>query len=478
MPSVFHSSRIKIILFLLVACIFLPTLRNDFVIYDDLIYLHQNPIVTTPDSKAAFLTAWLRPYEQNYTPLLWSSFRLIYDFFGINPLAFHLPSLLLHATNTVVLMSVMLKLGAPPRVALIASIVWAIHPQRVEAVSWVSAFKDPSSTFFALCSTWLWLQARKYPTQWKWWIASATTLAISLLFKQGAMTLPFVLFTFHFLTREKSSPVLFRQHLPLIILGITAASAATWANHGAFTHATYLNFQSAWDQPAHAAAALSFNLYKTFVPIGLIPDYPVPQQTALWATSGALALVLAGLALIRHLSHQQHLKAFCLLWALGLWLPASGIIPTPLEFTSDRLSYLPATMLMLYFALALTSLVKKNSLQVATLLALLIPLATLTIRQQARWHCPESMINHCLKITYRHYPSIINDAVLRLKRGEDPNHSINSLENAIKYYPHRSTAYHRLIQIHRIRGEHRQAKFWTQQWQENCSYDPATMKNF
>ncbi len=275
------NHRLAILLFLMTACVFLPSLRNGFVVYDDIAYIHENPLVTSPHTGAALWAAWTKPYEQNHTPLLWTTFRGIHSLFGTHPLAFHLPSVLFHAGNAVLLFLVILKLGARPHIAAIISAFWAIHPQRVESVSWASAFKDPASTWFALCLTWIWLEARNHPHQRHWWIAAFMALAISLLFKQAAMTLPFVLYGWHWITRTPGTPHLLVRNLPLMALGLAGASIAAWANRDAFTHATYLNFQSVWDQPVHALAALAFTFHKTVIPTGLMLDYPMPVRAGI-----------------------------------------------------------------------------------------------------------------------------------------------------------------------------------------------------
>jgi len=463
------NHRPAILLFLLTACVFLPSLRNGFVVYDDIAYIHENPLVTSPHTGAALLAAWTKPYEQNHTPLLWTTFRGIHALFGTNPLAYHLPSVLIHAGNAVLLFFVILKLGARPHIATIIAALWAVHPQRVESVSWASALKDPASTWFALCFTWFWLEARNHPNRNLWWIAASLALTLSLLFKQAAMTLPFVLYAWHLISRSRDTPLLLVRNLPLMALGLAGASIAAMANRDAFTHATYLNFQSIWDQPVHALAALAFALYKTVIPIGLMLDYPVPANVGIWAILGCVIIIFWGFYLARCIKVKDHRRTFCLLWIAGLWLPASGVVPTPLEFTADRLTYLPGTMLIAF--VLLTPWRASDRVVMVTASVLLLLLGFLSVNQQLRWKAPETLIAHCLRVDERHYPSILNDAILRLQRGEDPQGPIRSLENAIETYPHRSAAYHRLIQIHRIMGEEGQAETLRQRWQKHCQYD-------
>jgi hypothetical protein len=246
-----------------------------------------------------------------------------------------------------------------------------------------------------------------------------------------------------------------------------------WANQDAFKHAVYLGFSSPFAQPIHFLSALAFTFSKAIVPVGLLLDYPVPISKNSWA---CLGLLIAGswlIALVLSIKKGRHPLTFGLLWVGGLWLPASGIMPTPLEFTADRLTYLPSSLLIPVLLICCQSFITTKWQVLLTLL--IMTSGFLTIRQQLRWRSGESLIHHCLKVNERHYPSLLNDAVLRLQAGEAPAGPIQSLEQAIEFYPFRSAAYHKLIQVHHILGNHQQARDLMSVWRTRCAYDPVSM---
>ncbi|TAG09972.1 MAG: hypothetical protein EAZ42_05380 [Verrucomicrobia bacterium] len=112
------------------------------------------------------------------------------------------------------------------------------------------------------------------------------------------------------------------------------------------------------------------------------------------------------------------------------------------------------------------------------LLAILImTLIPLSIRQQLHWRSGEKLISHCLRINERHYPSLLNGAVLSLQRGDNPTGPIRSLEKAIEHYPYRSAAYHKLIQVHQILGNQQLADDLLSIWQAHCAYDPLSARD-
>jgi len=137
----FCKSRLAAVLLVisLVTACFVPIIEHEFVAYDDYVYITQNPIVTGKSLTTNFYLSFSHTYEQNYSPLLWISYTLIYNTFGTDPFYYHLVSLLAHLTGSIFLFGIAKKLNINRAVALIAVILWATHPQRVEAVAWAAS---------------------------------------------------------------------------------------------------------------------------------------------------------------------------------------------------------------------------------------------------------------------------------------------------------------------------------------------------
>jgi len=81
-------------------------------------------------------------HARRYMPGGWLNWALVYHFWGAQPLAFHLESVLLHAANGVLLFLLWARLaGSFWRSALVAGL-FVLHPLHVESVAWVSERKD------------------------------------------------------------------------------------------------------------------------------------------------------------------------------------------------------------------------------------------------------------------------------------------------------------------------------------------------
>src|SRR5439155_804333 len=96
-----------------IAC-FLPTLRNDFVLWDDDLNFTDNPSyrgLSWRQLRWMFTTV----HGGHYQPLSWVTLGLDYTLWGMNPTGYHLTSLLLHAVNAVLFYYIVLALRRPPR---------------------------------------------------------------------------------------------------------------------------------------------------------------------------------------------------------------------------------------------------------------------------------------------------------------------------------------------------------------------------
>src|SRR5213593_3001865 len=130
---------------------FLPALQNQFVNWDD-----KDNFLDNPHYRGLGWThlRWMwTTHLGHYIPLTWMTLGLDYLLWGMNPLGYHLTSLLIHAVNAVLFYFVTLRLLRLADVAVsgelalrvasgFAALLFAVHPLRVESVAWASARND------------------------------------------------------------------------------------------------------------------------------------------------------------------------------------------------------------------------------------------------------------------------------------------------------------------------------------------------
>lgn len=84
--------------------------HNDFVNYDDDLYVTENPHVKEEITRESILWSFTTGYGNNWHPLTWLSHILDCELFGLNSCWHHMSSLLFHIANTLLLFWVLKRL--------------------------------------------------------------------------------------------------------------------------------------------------------------------------------------------------------------------------------------------------------------------------------------------------------------------------------------------------------------------------------
>src|SRR5262249_39385764 len=128
----------------------------------------------------------------HYQPLTWLTFALDHRLGGMEPYAYHLGNVALHAANTVLVYALASRIPgcASMPAAALAALSFAVHPLRVESVAWVTERRDVLSTFFLLLTLLAWFRRQEAGGAHAGWYGIAlVSFALSLLSKAWGMTL-------------------------------------------------------------------------------------------------------------------------------------------------------------------------------------------------------------------------------------------------------------------------------------------------
>src|SRR6185503_9959800 len=185
----------------------------------------------------------------HYIPITWLTLGLTFVLGGMDPFAYHLGNLLLHAANAAVFFLIARRLlaaglawgaetapgagapaAAPPRLlwpAVVAALLFAVHPLRAESVAWATERRDVLSGLFYLLAVLAYLRGveggRALAGPWRMW--SLAAFGAGLLSKSIVMTLPatLLLLDVYPLGRwRRGWPALLREkagHLALTLAG-------------------------------------------------------------------------------------------------------------------------------------------------------------------------------------------------------------------------------------------------------------------
>ncbi|HYB70863.1 MAG TPA: tetratricopeptide repeat protein [Candidatus Bathyarchaeia archaeon] len=341
------------------AAVFLPTLRADWVDWDDPINFLLNPAyrgLRWPQVRW-MLTANLMGH---WIPVTWLTLGADYAVWGMRPFGYHLTNLLLHSASAAVFYLVarrLLGLAVPSATPLAtglgaatAALFFAIHPLRAESVGWITERRDLTSGLFFLLTVLAYLAAHERPGEvrkgWRW--AALGFAALALGSKSIVMGLPLVLVILdaYPLGRLGGRPgewvsasawPVWREKIPFFLLAVTAGAVAYYAQRstGYLTDAepaarVVMVFYSVW-----------FHAWKTFVPLNLGPIYELPlrvhllERPYLFAAIGALAITVT-MWLLR-----ARWPAGLAAWAFYLVMlaPVSGVVHTGNHIAADRNTY-------------------------------------------------------------------------------------------------------------------------------------------
>src|SRR5512139_2530537 len=90
--------------------VFLPSLNNDFITWDDNVYVYENLFIRSFDVRL-LSSAFAEFHIGLWHPLTWFSHALDYAVWGLNPLGHHLTNNIIHALNTFILVLLIVRLS-------------------------------------------------------------------------------------------------------------------------------------------------------------------------------------------------------------------------------------------------------------------------------------------------------------------------------------------------------------------------------
>lgn len=191
---------------LLVFLAYFPAIRGGGI-WDDDIHIFANP---TLRSLGGLREIWLKPGATcQYYPLTFTGFWIGYHLWGLNPLGYHLLTLMFHVFVSLLLWRVLARLNV--RGAWLAGTIFALHPVNVMSVAWMTELKNTLSATLALGSTWAYLHFARLGVQtaannkvrravssalkaeafvWRWYAAALALFVLAMLAKTAVSFLP------------------------------------------------------------------------------------------------------------------------------------------------------------------------------------------------------------------------------------------------------------------------------------------------
>ncbi|MBI5740779.1 MAG: hypothetical protein HZA16_08655 [Nitrospirae bacterium] len=385
--------------------VYANSLGNGFV-WDD-----NNVILTNPALLGSPLSLFRdidvgRDYEKlpYYRPLTILTFLLEQRLHGLEPSIMHLVNVLLHAAVAFLVYRLAVFIIGDLSAALLAGLLFAVHPVNTESVNLVTARNNLLAGLFALSAFLLHCRSGTGKSIY-YSLAGALCFLAGLFSKESAMViLPFIAAQEVILLREGASAAISRAVMRMspYIAAASCYVAMRWitlSNLGIQTGIIpgFGSDNQSLYKVTELSTRLLNNLYiipRYFLtviwPVALAQRYIVPEDLA----STALQLVAAWFCIIGIIIYlftrgRSRATLFGLAWLAVFYLPVSGLVWFPSAPLADRYVYIPAIGLWLIIADQAVRLLPSRETArktgIAAAAVLLIILAGLTVRRNMDW---------------------------------------------------------------------------------------------
>ncbi len=460
--------------------VFWPVIQFDFVNFDDIPYLVDNPHLkyglTADGIKWAFaLPSIQRGPELSpfWRPIAYLSHMLDMQFYGTKAGGHHATNLFLHLLATLLLFTFLLRATSARWKSLLISAFFAVHPLQAESVAWVSARNNELSSIFIFLSLLFYVSHAKKKSAANL-LLSTICFALSLMSKPAMLGLPIILLC---LDRWPLERILVWQDTKKWI----ALAFEKWMFFGLsllFAALTFLSQPGVLKAQTHGGlmlqnAALSgfFYLSKFFWPTLLTVYTPWPPTDFFYQTLGAGAVLLFVSAFIFWRREKFPALLTGWMWYATALLPAA-ILPAP----ADRYVYLPIIGILIVVVWGVAGRSSSSTfhkiskaLLISGFSGLLLLAAIASRKQIFYWKDGTSLYEHMLAIKPSHYFAHVSLANQLGENGKFEEAAKHYAE-AIRIAPNQDSAYRNLGVLMMKMGRMEKAKT---AFQKTASLKPA-----
>ncbi len=477
--------RIVIILVLtaLVAGLYVNSLGNDFVNWDDPGNIVNNGQIRSLDWSNLKGIFSLRK-ASTYQPIRVLSYAIDYHFWELNPLGYHITNIAFYLFTCIMVFFTtceLLKFLRPEksslshtRIAFFTTLLFAVHPVHVEAVTWLSARKEVLLGFFSFSSLYFYLMGTGASDgAKKGWLYGLASLCFILaaLSKPVAVVLPGLVLLFEF-SRDKIGVARFRKKLLWFVPAVVFSLFLTYILLRVMVEADGIYPYRGGDFLSNFLVAFYLfilNIKLMALTVNYSPLYilslPYPV-IGIWMFVFVL-LNLGLIALAVFMFKKSKVFFFAVFWFYISILPYSNIIPisTPL---ADRYVFVPSFAYCLVLALAFERLwsVKLKgfsrdffpSFTIPLFVLLLAGYSYMTVYQNRIWKDSFTLWSDALAKDPRNNVAMNSLGVVYLDNGMDEK-AFELLKKAVEINPIDPLAHNNLGIAYQNLGEYGKSEY-------------------
>jgi len=179
----------------LILLVYSQNLLFDFNYVDDnlIVFDEYEKISSLSKIPSSFVSGYL--FDNYYRPMVMVSFIIDTAIAGQSSMMYHLTNIILHIIVSLFLFQILVKLGIKKNVSLLATLIFAIHPLNVSAISWIVGRNDLLLAVFSVTSIILYMKFKE--TKKKVYLfLSLTAYFLAMLSKEAGILIPAVIFLY------------------------------------------------------------------------------------------------------------------------------------------------------------------------------------------------------------------------------------------------------------------------------------------
>ena len=356
-PTALRRLLLPAAIFVITFVTFLPGLSGEFVNWDDDVNFLGNPNfrgLGWSNLRWMFTTT----HEGHWIPLTWITLGLNYALGGMDPWGYHAVSLAFHASCAVLFYFVARRLigAALPAAgsaavawgAAFASVLFAVHPLRVESVVWITERRDVQSMFFYLLAALGYLRAVEEGRDGRlsslWRGLSVAAFVCAVMSKSSTIMLPAALFLIDVYPLRRVGlgwRRLIVEKIPYLIVAAADVIVALIAVRSA-AKLTGLGTHGLAGRIAIVLYSFFYYPWKLVWPVELSPMYEMPQRIDPLEPRFLVAALVVVLVTAVLVALRRRWPAGLCAWVYSalMILPLSGVVHAGFQLVQDRWSYL------------------------------------------------------------------------------------------------------------------------------------------
>ncbi len=404
---------------------------------DDLRFVVDNPFVR---GEGAWWTAFTDPTTVDpvnesgiVRPLRTLEFRLD-QALGGGAALFHWHSVFAHAVASVLVLGVLRRLLCHAGAALLAALVWALHPMHTESVASISSRADVA---MGACVAGALYCALRSTGRDRWLVAGLVSGALAMMWKETAVVLPMLVVTVCWLRAPADGRAPWRGVAWWIGLAVAYVVFRFTVGSGVSSHVEYRIGGGVVGTLATMLRALGAYALFAVVPVRPGNDWYLPASRTL-ADPSALAWLAVHVAVALGAVRAALRGRRLLLCALALFVvPLLPVANWPFDLgipTTERFLYVPLLGLALLVGAAAREVPRVRTV----VLVIATALAALSIARVPEWRDDDTLLAASLRShdsvrAHAHFGAVANAEGWELRRAGDEAGATARFEAALSH---------------------------------------------